>query len=85
MNLAQNNVMNTATQIIASIDKYDQSHCSPFDCGSADYYYWRVREPHYWEGGKVSGTKITELTPDQVEAYNAGYDYSEYIGERKLW
>lgn len=77
--------MMMSTVNLPEISKYDQSRCSPFDCGEADYYYWRDREPHYWEGGKVSGTKITELTPDQVEAYNAGYDYAEYIGERKSW
>lgn len=69
----------------AQISKYDQSHGSPFDCGFADFYYYREHDPHYWVGGKPRGNKITELTSDQTEAYTAGYKYAEWLGHRKDW
>ena len=67
------------------IDKtaYDQSHGSPWDRGSADSYYYRPKEPHYWIGGTGVGTKVTELTTEEVEAYHAGYDYNEAMGLKK--
>ena len=33
-------------------------HGSPEDRGSADYYYYRNREPHYWPEGTGNGTKV---------------------------
>jgi hypothetical protein len=66
----------------------DTSHCSPWDCGTADFYYYRPEDPHYYtEGSKVRGKRITEesMTPEQVADYYAGYKYSEIIGDRKDW
>ena len=66
---------------------YDQSHGSPFDRGSADSYYGRPRDPHYWPEGTYNGTKVEEkdMTPEQVEAYYAGYQYNEEFGGKKDW
>jgi hypothetical protein len=69
------------------IDKtaYDQSHGSPWDRGSADSYYHRPPEPHYWPEGTGNGVKVTDLTPEEVEAYLAGYEDNEKYGEKKNW
>jgi hypothetical protein len=69
------------------IDKtaYDQSHGSPWDRGSADSYYYRPKEPHYWPEGTGNGVKVTDLTPEEVEAYHAGYEDNEKYGEKKNW
>lgn len=60
---------------------YDKTHLTPYDRGSADSYYRRSPEPHYYSGN----TRIEEsdMTPNQIEAYYAGYeendDYKEYM------
>ena len=64
---------------------YQQQHGSPFDRGSADSYYGRSRVPHKGGVGGSSGPRITELTPAEVEAYHAGYDYNEESGDKKNW
>ena len=66
---------------------YDQSHGGPFDRGSADSYYGRPRDPHYWPEGTYKGTRVEakDMTPAQIEAYNAGYDYNEQFGDKKDW
>jgi hypothetical protein len=66
--------------------EYDQYHGSPFDRGSADSYYHRARNPHKGgSGGQFGFTPITDLTPAEVEAYHAGYDYNEQFGDKKDW
>ena len=64
---------------------YDKEHGSCFDRGAADSYYHRSRDPHYWPEGTGHGTKVTDLTPEQIEAYHAGYDYNEQYGDKKDW
>ena len=69
-------------------EKYDQSHGSPFDVGTCDSYYYRPESPNYWKGGsKIRGTQIFEadMTPEQIEAYYAGYAYNEWMGDKKEW
>jgi hypothetical protein len=68
-----------------NMKKYDKTHGSPYDRGSADSYYGRPRSPHYWPEGTYKGTKVTELTPDQIEAYFAGYSDNEALGDKKEW
>lgn len=66
---------------------YLQAHGSPFDRGSADSYYHRGRDPHYYPNGTGNAPRISGsmLTPEEVEAYNAGYDYNEEFGDKKEW
>lgn len=60
---------------------YIQYHGNAFDRGSADSYYTRPRNPHIGgSGGAYGFTPNYDLTPDEVEAYNAGYDYNEQFG-----
>lgn len=60
-------------------------HGSLFDRGSADNYYNRGRNPHWYPQGTYNGDKVTDLTPDEVAEYNAGYDYNERFGDKKDW
>lgn len=62
---------------------YDARHGGPFDRGSADSWYSRAPEPHYYVGGTGSSERVTELTPFELEAYNAGYEYNEQYGGKK--
>ena len=64
---------------------YDKEHGSFFDRGAADSYYGRDRVPHRGGVGGDSGPRIDAVTAEEVEAYNAGYDYNERFGDKKVW
>ena len=53
---------------------HDQRHGGPYDRGSADAYYRRPFQPHYFEGDTAATPRIiiTEDMPE-YEAYRAGY------------
>jgi hypothetical protein len=65
--------------------QYDERHGGCFDRGAADSYYSRGRDPHYYLDGTGTSDRIENLTEEQVEAYNAGYDYNEQFGDKKDW
>ena len=65
--------------------KYSTKHGSPYDRGMADSWYSRPRDPHHWPEGTGRGTKVTKLSPEEVEAYHAGYDWNEENGGKKEW
>ena len=60
-------------------------HGGLFDRGSADSYYGRPREPHYWPEGTGHGEKVVRLTEAEIQEYLAGYDYNEQYGDKKSW
>jgi len=64
---------------------YTQKHGSPFDRGCADSYYHRLSRPHYWPLGTGRGERVDapDMTPDQIEAYLAGYEFNEQSGDKK--
>ena len=62
---------------------YDQRHGGPYDRGSADSYYMRPFKPHYYAGGTGKSPPIFDLTPDELEAYQAGWIENEETGDRK--
>jgi hypothetical protein len=73
--------------MIAERTEYDTSHGSPFDRGSADSYYHRPRDPHWWPEGTYNGRRrdMVEMSSEQVEAYLAGYEWNERFGDKKSW
>tara|TARA_B100001057_G_scaffold329093_1_gene329470 strand:+ start:131 stop:337 length:207 start_codon:yes stop_codon:yes gene_type:complete len=66
---------------------YDKRHGGPYDRGSADSWYRRNPEPHYWTGGSYHGIHITEdrMTKEEIKAYWAGFDENEASGCHKEW
>ena len=55
--------------------KYDESHGSPYDRGSADAYYMRGIDPHWYPDGTGVGNKvIIEKGTPEYEAYMAGFN-----------
>jgi hypothetical protein len=60
-------------------------HGGLFDRGSADSYYSRPRDPHWYPEGSYHGAKVTELNNIEIQAYHAGYDYNERYGDKKSW
>ena len=65
--------------------KYNQRHGGPWDRGSADSYYGRSRNPHYYVGDTSQSDMVMEadMTPEQIEEYHAGFDYNEESGSKK--
>ena len=63
----------------------NHSHGSLWDRGSADSYYQRPRDPHYYPDGSYNGERITDLTPEQVKEYLDGYEWNEKHGDKKEW
>lgn len=59
-------------------------HGSPQDRGSADAYYGRRFDPHYYPRGSYKGTRIEmhEMTLEQIEEYRHGYLNED---DRKNW
>lgn len=51
-------------------------HGSPEDRGSADAYYQRVRDPHFYIGKSIRGIRVSasEMTEAQIRDYYFGYD-----------
>jgi len=60
-------------------------HGSLYDRGSADSYYGRGSGPHYGGVGGDSGPRVTNLTPEEVREYAAGYQDNEESGSKKDW
>jgi hypothetical protein len=60
-------------------------HGGLFDRGSADSYYSRPPDPHWYPDGSYHGTKVVELNNLEIAEYLAGYDYNEQYGDKKSW
>jgi len=70
------------------MSKYDDGvHGGPYDRGAADSYYRRPRLPHIWPEGTYNGEKIEakDMTPEQIDAYNEGFEDNEESGNFKDW
>lgn len=67
--------------------KYDQRHGGPYDRGSADSYYGRGHNPHYYQEGTATSPRVeaADMTAEEIAAYTAGYEDNEASGDRKEW
>ena len=59
-------------------------HGSPQDRGSADAYYGRGFDPHYYVGDSMQSERVekSEMTVDELAAYRYGDDNED---DRKEW
>jgi hypothetical protein len=73
--------------VLETRESYDQRHGGPFDRGSADSYYHRARNPHFYVGGTGTSDRVeqSEMTNEEIQAYLAGYQYNEQFGDKKDW
>jgi hypothetical protein len=60
-------------------------HGSLFDRGSADSYYGRPQDPHWFPQGSYNGEPVQSLTQAEIQEYLAGYDHNEQYGHKKSW
>jgi len=58
---------------------YDKRNGSPYDRGSADSYYQRGYNPHYYVGGTYQSERVEleDMTPQQIVEYSKGYSDNE--------
>lgn len=64
-----------------------KKHGMPHDRGSADFWYHRPRQPHYWPDGTYNGVMVekSDMTMEEITAYHCGYDEAELNGDQKEW
>jgi hypothetical protein len=67
--------------------EYSKRHGGPYDRGSADSYYGRSYNPHYYTGDSYNSTRIelADMSADEIVAYTAGYRDNEESGDKKSW
>ena len=65
----------------------NSDHGSPFDRGSADAYYGRESDPHYYPAGSYVGERIgrEKMTEMEIESYLDGYEDQIASGIFKEW
>lgn len=66
---------------------YDPRHGGPYDRGTADSYYRRGFNPHYYVGATYSSDRVelADMTPEEIVAYTKGYNDNEDDGNFKDW
>ena len=67
--------------------QWDARHGGPFDRGTADSYYGRGYQPHYFVGATLRSDMVEkeEMTMQELDEYRAGYNYNEEYGDKKDW
>jgi hypothetical protein len=67
--------------------EYSQRHGGAFDRGSADAYYRRAFDPHYYTGDTYQSQRIELPDPDApaYKEYAAGYEMQASSGDFKDW
>jgi hypothetical protein len=73
-------------QLVPFVPQFDRKqHGSLYDRGSADSYYGRPRNPHWYPNGTYRGDAVVALSAEESAEYHAGYDYNEQHGDKKDW
>jgi len=60
-------------------------HGGLFDRGSADSYYSRPQDPHWYPEGSYNGNRIDQLNEHEIDEYMAGYEHNERFGGKKSY
>jgi len=60
-------------------------HGGAYDRGSADAWYGRPPEPHYFTGASFQSTRIdaVDMSAEEIAAYMAGYNETPFA--QKQW
>ena len=67
--------------------RYDTRHGGAYDRGSADSYYSRGFNPHYYVEGTSTSPRVelSQMTAQEIVAYTAGFNDNELFGDKKSW
>ena len=59
----------------------------PHDRGTADFWYNRPFDPHYFVGGSFQSDRVDlpKMNPEEITAYTVGYRKAEADGSQKDW
>jgi len=71
----------------SDVTEYDTRHGGPWDRGSADSWYDRPFDPHYYQAGTGVSERVelADMTAEEIVAYSAGYNWNETHGSKKDW
>jgi len=60
-------------------------HGGAYDRGSADAWYGREPQPHYWTGATYDSTRldVEDMSTEEIAAYMAGYMETPFA--QKQW
>ena len=63
----------------------DERHGGPYDRGTADSYYHRDYNPHYFVGDSYNSPRIemAQMSADEIIAYTAGFKDNELANNFK--
>lgn len=60
---------------ITPLTQFDrEKNGSLYDRGGADAYYGRPSNPHWYPNGSYNGDPVTDLSPEEIEEYMAGFN-----------
>ena len=64
---------------------FDKRHGGAYDRGSADAWYGREVNPHYYLGDTYQSPKVekVDMTEEEIAAYMAGYNATPFA--QKEW
>ena len=64
---------------------YDERHGGPYDRGTADSYYGRDYNPHYFVGDSYNSplVKLAQMSAHEIVAYTAGFRDNELANNFK--
>lgn len=64
---------------------HDQRHGGPYDRGSADAYYRRPYNPHYFKGDTYNSERVeaADMTAAEIVAYSVGFTEQTESGDFK--
>jgi hypothetical protein len=68
-----------------TITQYATRHGSAYDRGSADAWYGREFDPHYFRGATYQSDRVAlaDMTAEEIVAYTAGYRDTPFA--QKQW
>jgi hypothetical protein len=75
--------METMTTTDYSLIAEYTRHGGAYDRGSADAWYGRQYQPHYFKGASYESERVDALTAEELEAYNQGYNETPF--QQKEW
>lgn len=69
--------------MIAEHVTYSTRHGGPWDRGTADAWYGREFNPHYFVGNTYNSTRLdrVDMSAHEIAAYTVGYGDTEFNGK----